>query len=145
MDRKQGVRQRGKSIQIDFYYLGKRCRESLKLEPTKSNLAYAARFKSTILHEIALGTFSYAKHFPNSKNAQLGAKTANKTVAEALDEYLQSTRRTLEQSTWRNYRSAVEHHLKPVFGDVRLVDLTSANIKAWIGGLTISNKLLIMF
>jgi len=140
MDRKLGIRQRGNSIQIDFYYLGKRCRESLKLEPTKANLAFAQRFKAAIKHEIAIGTFSYSKHFPNSKNAQLGSLTANKTVGEALDEYLQATRRTLELSTWRNYRSAVEHHLKPTFGDIRLADLTSSTIKSWIGGLTITNK-----
>lgn len=140
MDRKQGVRQRGNSIQIDFYYLGKRCRESLKLEPTKSNLAFADRLKSAIKHEIAIGTFSYAKHFPHSKNATLGTKSSNKTVGEALDEYIESARRTIELSTWRSYRSAVEFHLKPTFGNIRLIDLTSAKIKSWIGGLTISNK-----
>lgn len=140
MDRKQGIRQRGNSIQIDFYYLGKRCRESLKLEPTKANLTFAQRFKDAIKHEIAIGTFSYSKHFPQSKNSHLGSLTANKTVSEALDEYLQATRRTLELSTWRNYRSAVEYHLKPTFGDIRLADLTSSTIKSWIGGLTISNK-----
>jgi len=140
MDRKQGIRQRGNSIQIDFYYLGQRCRESLKLEPTKANLAFAKTFKNTIKYEIAIGTFSYSKHFPDSKNAGLGSVTANKTVGEALDDYLQATRRTLELSTWRNYRSAVEHHLKPTFGHIRLADLTSSTIKSWIGGLTITNK-----
>lgn len=134
------MRVRGKSIQIDFYYLGKRCRETIKLEPTKANLAFAQRFKSTIEHEIAIGSFVYSKHFPQSKNAQLGSRTVNKTVNEALDEFLQSTRRTLAVSTWRNYRSAVEFHLKPTFGDLRLADLTTAKIKSWLGGLTITNK-----
>lgn len=140
MGRRQGVRERGKSIQIDFYYLGKRCRESLKLEPTKANLAFAERFKATIQHEIAIGTFSYARHFPNSKNAHLGARSSTRTVGQALDGYIEAARRTCELSTWRGYRSAVEYHLKPAFGDIRLIDLTSAKIKSWIGGLTISNK-----
>lgn len=140
MGRRQGVRERGKSIQIDFYYLGKRCRESLKLEPTKANLAFAAGKKAAIQHEIAIGTFSYLKHFPNSKNAHLGTRSGNKTVGEALDGYIEASRRTCELSTWRNYRSAVEHHLKPNFGSIRLIDLTTAHIKSWIGGLTISNK-----
>lgn len=140
MDRKQGIRVRGKSIQIDFYYLGVRCRETLKLEPTKPNLAFAVRFKSAIEHEIGIGTFNYAKHFPDSSRARLIAKTINKTIGQALDEYIEATRRTCELSTWRNYRSAVEHHLRPNFGDIRLTDLTSAHIKSWIGTLTISNK-----
>jgi integrase len=46
MDRRQGINPRGKGIQIDFYYLGKRCRETLKLEPTKANVTYASRLKS---------------------------------------------------------------------------------------------------
>lgn len=139
MDRK-GITARGNSIQIDFYYLGKRCRESLKLEPTKPNLAFAKRFKTTILHEIAIGTFNYSNHFPNSKNVTLGSKSSNKTVSKALDEFMQSSRRRLEKSTLRDYHSAVEFHLKPEFGDKRIIDVTATDIKAWIGGLTISAK-----
>lgn len=139
MDRK-GITARGKSIQIDFYYLGTRCRESLKLEPTKQNLAFANRFKATILHEIAIGTFDYSKHFPNSKNATLGSKSSNKTVSKALDEFMHSSRRRLEKSTLRDYHSAVEFHLKPEFGSKRITAVTATDIKTWIGGLTISAK-----
>jgi len=140
MDRRQGINIRGKSIQIDFYYLGKRCRETLKIEPTKPNLAFARGLKTTIQHEIAIGTFSYTKHFPNSKNARLGSKSTNKTVSQALDEYIKASKRTLEKSTWRDYYSSIVHHLKPQFGEMLLVDVTSSTIKTWIGGLTISNK-----
>lgn len=140
MDRELNVKTRGNSIQIDFYYLGIRCRESLKIEPTKANKLYAKRLKATIKLEIAQNTFQYAKYFPNSKNALLGAKSTNKTVAKALDDYIEAGRRTFEMSTWRNYRSAIEHHLKPTFGHIRLADMTSNEIKKWIGKLTISNK-----
>lgn len=140
MDRELDVKVRGNNLQIDFYYLGKRCRESLKLEPTKANKLYAKGLKATIKHEMAIGTFQYSKHFPNSKNAQLGTKSTNKTVSQALDDFLQSTRRTLQVSTWRNYRSAVEHHLKPTFGHIRMADMTSVEIKKWISTLTITNK-----
>lgn len=139
MDRK-GVTPRGRSIQIDFYYLGKRCRETIKLPPTKANIIYAERLKSTILHEIAIGTFEYAKHFPNSNNVLLGSKVSSMTVEQALDQYLQSSKRRLEKSTFRDYYSAVEHHLKPQFGEMKLVDVTSLEIKSWIGGLLISAK-----
>lgn len=139
MDRK-GITTRGNSIQIDFYYHGKRCRESLKLEPTKQNLLHATRLKATIQHEITLGIFDYSKHFPNSKNKHLGAKHSNKTVSSALDEYLKSSKRRLEKSTYRDYSSAIEYHLKPYFGEMRLIDVTSSIVKAWIAELTISPK-----
>lgn len=140
MDRRQGITSRGKSIQIDFYYLGKRCRESLKLEPTKPNLLYASRLKSTIQHEITIGTFDYSRHFPHSKNKLLGTRLSNKTVSQALDEYLKSSKRRLEKSTFRDYNSATESHLKPFFGHMRLVDVTSSIVKGWIAELTISPK-----
>jgi integrase len=140
MDRKQGIIPRGKSIQIDFYYLGKRCRETLKLEPTKPNLAFAKRLKASIQHEIVIGTFNYSNHFPNSKNATLGSKFSNKTVSKALDDFMQSSRRRLEKSTLRDYHSAVEFHLKPEFGEKRIIDVTATDIKTWIGGLNISAK-----
>lgn len=35
----------GKNIRIDFIYRGVRCRETLKIEPTKANLKYAERLR----------------------------------------------------------------------------------------------------
>jgi len=140
MDRRQGISPRGKSIQIDFYYLGKRCRETLKFEPTKPNLTFAKRLKATIQHEIAIGTFDYTKHFPNSSKSMLIESTNNKTIAIALDEYIKSASRSLEKSTLKGYNSAIEYYLKPNFGDIRLADLTASTVKSWIGGLTISAK-----
>ena len=105
MGRTQGINPRGNSIQIDFYYLGKRCRETLKLEPTKANLTFAQRFKASILHEIAIGTFTYSKHFPNSKNVRLGSKSTNKT-----DDYIRL--RT-------NYVNALEGSMREFFPETK--------------------------
>ena len=69
--REKGVVVRGNTIHIDFSYRGIRCRESTGLKHTKANLKHANGLRATIEHEIALGTFSYAKYFPNSKNARL--------------------------------------------------------------------------
>src|SRR5690606_384007 len=44
------------SIVIDFRYNGERCREPIKLPPTKANLQYARNYRGQILREIALGT-----------------------------------------------------------------------------------------
>lgn len=71
MGRGPGVRAASaSSIQVDFRYQGVRCREKLSLPPTPKNLRYAARLKARIEHEIALGQFDYAQHFPASPRAK---------------------------------------------------------------------------
>jgi integrase len=138
--RTAGVRPRGNSIEIDFYYLDHRCREVLKIPPTKANLLFAKRKRDTILYEIGIGTFDYAAHFPRSKRASTLGTASNKSVAQALDEFLLISQRKCAPSTSRDYQSAVSHHLKPAFGDFLLRNITATQIKVWMSGLTISSK-----
>lgn len=140
MDRRQVVKVRGNSLYLDFYYQGIRQRPSLGLEATKANKLHAERLYSAIQHEISIGTFDFAKHFPNSKKAISANNTHNKTVSQALDEYMRSAHRALEKSTIKGYNSAIEFYLKPNFGHIKLTDLTASMIKSWIGSLTISAK-----
>lgn len=142
MDREQaGVRPKsGKGIEIDFYYEGVRRRETIKLPPTKANLKFAANKRAAILHEIALGTFNYALHFPSSRHAATLGKLSNKTVGEALEEFLHNTRRKYEASTLRGYKSAINFHLIPAFGNTQIRKLTAKHINEWLSGLTISGK-----
>lgn len=140
MDRRQVVKVRGKSLYLDFYYQGIRQRPSLKLEDTKANRLHAERLYSAIEHEISIGTFDYAKHFPNSKKAISLNNTSNKTISTALDDYMRSAQRLLEKSTIKGYTSAIEFYLKPNFGHIKLSELTASDIKVWINSLTISAK-----
>jgi integrase len=137
-----GIRVRGKAgIQIDFTYRGQRCRETLKgLTATKANLEFARQVRATIHLEIAKNIFNYAKHFPESRRVRQFAGKHTVTVSAALDRFLQASRNRCARSTVRDYKSAVEHHLKPEFGDLLVADVTVAGIKAWIGGLSISAK-----
>jgi integrase len=141
MDRGKGIRTRSDSgIEIDFMYQGRRCRETLALLPTKANLAFAKRKRDAILYEIGVGKFNYAEHFPSSRRARLYSGKGNVTVGAALDRFLQGAQKRCEYSTWRDYRSAIDFHLKPQFGDRLIADITVSEIKAWIGGLAISSK-----
>ncbi len=142
MDRRQeGVRAKSsKGIELDFYYQGKRCRETIKLPPTKANLQFAVNMRATILHQMAIGTFNYAEHFPNSRHAATLGKLTNKTVGEALDDFLHNTRRKYEASTLRGYKSAINYHLIPAFGKTLIRKLTTNDIKDWMNGLLISGK-----
>ncbi len=121
-------------------YRGRRCRETLKLEPTKPNLLHAARKREAILYEIGQGKFDYAKHFPSSSKARALSGGSMQTIGQALDIFLIGARRRCAYSTLRDYESAVKHHLKPAFGDRLLTELSVSEIKVWIGGLPISAK-----
>jgi len=95
---------------------------------------------SAIEHEISIGTFDFAKHFPNHKKSISQNYTTNKTISQALDDYMRSAQRSLEKSTIKGYNSGIEFYLKPNFGHLRLAELTASIVKAWIATLTISAK-----
>jgi integrase len=64
-----GITANNSSIQIAFTYNGKRCRETLKIKPTKYSLKEMEKKRDNILYQISNGQFDYLKHFPNSKTA----------------------------------------------------------------------------
>ncbi|MDX8401872.1 MAG: DUF3596 domain-containing protein, partial [Mariprofundaceae bacterium] len=136
-----GVEIRGKRIRISFQYRGVRCRETLKLPPTKANLRYAAGLKAEIDRKIALGVFDYREYFPESKcAARFAPGSSGITVAERLNEWLESRKRDTAPSTWESYETAVRCHLIPHLGERKLRDLTTAHIRMMIASLGVSNK-----
>ena len=71
MGRGPGVRQvSASSYEISFVYEGERCREPIKLPPSKTNFEYLKRRRAEILNQIERGTFKYAEHFPGSPRAR---------------------------------------------------------------------------
>ncbi len=105
-------------------FKGVLCRESLAMEPTTKNIRFATNYLGRIHDEIERENFDYAAHFPNSKRAILfaGSKGTVKTIGEALDLHLAGIKRTIQASTYRDYKSAIEYHLKPAFGNIWLKD-----------------------
>lgn len=143
MGRGTGVRAASAtSIEISFEYRAVRCREKLKLPPNPANLKYAGRLKSTIEHEIELGSFDYAKHFPRSKRARVFAKIPATvvTAGELFTEWLASVHKSLEPETYDLYERYVRTTWRPLFGAFLLADLTVARVQDWIDGRTTSRK-----
>lgn len=131
------------SISIDFYYQNVRCRERIKLAPTKANLKYCERWRASIEHEIATGKFDYAKHFPMSKKIKIFNLDQNNNtplVKDALDNYIRTSKQTLARSTWMDYKHSTFNHLMPVFGEMRLDEIKRSDVKAWASSLVISQK-----
>jgi integrase len=130
------------SIEIDFYYAGKRWRERIKLEPSPANLKRASQHRAAILHAIEAGTFDYNTTFPNSKTAKLFAKSthAGMTVAAYLDDWLERKRKTLKSSTYAGYVKIINARIIPEFGKTIMCDLARSEIRAWASKIDVSNK-----
>lgn len=144
-----GIEPRGDAIRITFKYLGKRRRETLKIPDTKSNRKYAERKRARILLEIEDGSFNYAAHFPDSKNANLGRSHEARTVEEFKDVWLATL--NLERSTLRGYEGSYARYIKDQFGPRAIQAVALSELKTWRAYLvrhyapkTVNNALIVM-
>jgi integrase len=136
------------TIRIVFQYQGKRCRESIRLPHTKTNIAYAKRLHSEVVNAIARGEFHYEDYFPNSRTAKALRKpipveptpAAPVTVGDLLKDYLAIAKRNLEVSTFQCYQQVARNHLYPKWADVPAILVTSKDLRTWIMSLTAKRK-----
>lgn len=138
-----GVRERNGKIQIDFYYNGKRRRETLPIEATPKNLKFAAQLRAAILFDISKGVFDYEKYFPDSKQAKL--ISADLMMSELLKRQielykLRYSNGNMSISTLQGYINSIEAHLLPNLGNIELSKLTPLHIKDMIYRLNCSAK-----
>jgi integrase len=135
-----GVRESSdSSIEIDFYYKGKRCRERLAIKPSPANLKKAAQHRAAILNAIDAGTFDYAYTFPQSKNTAKFA-SSQYTVEAYMREWLANKKPTIKASTFDDYRKTIENLVIPKFGSKLLTSLSRADIRTWVAGMNCSNR-----
>lgn len=127
----RGLTIRGNSVQLSFTFQGVRCRETIPMPPTKTALKELGLKLQSIKHEISTDTFDYLKHFPFSKKAKLLRKTRpdRYTIAEGLKDWLQRAQSRCQQSTLRDYTSAIYYHLIPTFSDLTISELTALKVK----------------
>ncbi|WP_440997532.1 Arm DNA-binding domain-containing protein [Arhodomonas sp. SL1] len=119
---------------FDFHYQGVRCREYTRLDDTPRNRRLMEEALKRIDAEITLGTFDYAKTFPNSKRASRFAKPATPgagaetnaaqappqkelpTFDEFAEEWFVENEVTWKRSYRAKQRDILERYLKPAFG-----------------------------
>jgi integrase len=137
MGRGPGVRSVGpEAIQVDFRWKGQRCRERIRLKPTPANLKYAARLKATIEHEIATGSFNYARHFPDSERA---IRSSGVRLAAYLSAYVQGIAASVEPETAKEYRQSAEAVVEGI-GNPEMQNLTRAQVRNWLASSPLSKK-----
>jgi len=134
MDNKQtGIKANNSSISISFTYNNVRCRETVKVKPTKSSLKEMSRKRDAILYEIEFGKFDYLKHFPNSKKAQQlsGTQAKNITISQMINNWFKRTQDQWEYSTTLGYISKIKHHIEPNFGHIFVSEFKPSLFKDW--------------
>ena len=138
----EGVRAASKStIEIDFYYKGKRERVRFKLEPTPLNLKKAARHRASILQSIENGTFDPRVTLPKSSLAkQMPRLKTELTVREYLENWLEQEEPHIKTSTFQGYLKILKHHLIPAFGKTPLVELSPKHVREYLQSQTSSAK-----
>tara|TARA_R110000737_G_scaffold353249_1_gene403559 strand:+ start:4204 stop:5298 length:1095 start_codon:yes stop_codon:yes gene_type:complete len=137
-----GIKANNSSISISFTYNDVRCRETVKVKPTKSALKEMVRKRDAILYEIEFGQFDYLKHFPSSKRAKSLASTKANTVTikEMITEWFKRTQDQWEYSTKRGYISKINHHIEPNFGHIYVNEFKPSLFKDWGATSTLSGK-----
>tara|TARA_R110001583_G_scaffold42804_10_gene136053 strand:+ start:3846 stop:4925 length:1080 start_codon:yes stop_codon:yes gene_type:complete len=137
-----GVTANNSSIQIAFTYNGTRCRETIKVKPTKTVLKEMARKRDVIQYEIAMGQFDYLKHFPTSKKAQELAnnQACNITISQMINDWFKRNQNQWEYSTIRGYISKIDHHIEPNFGHISVNNFKPSLFKDWGATSILSGK-----
>lgn len=141
MDNKlKGIKANNTSITISFTYKGVRCRETVKVKPTRSSLKEMVRKRDAILYEIEFGKFDYLRHFPNSKTALTlaGSQACNITIKQMVNNWLKRNQNQWEKSTIKGRISKIKTHIDPMFGHILVNEFKPSTLKDW--GSTVTNK-----
>jgi len=134
------VNRRGKTLYLDFRYLGIRCREQTKIKNDAAGRKRASMILERIEAEIVLGVFDYAKYFPNSKMVVKFRKQELNVKADLADSPLFSVFAEVwfseNEIAWKpSYKTTLQHSLKkhilPVFGDAPVSQIKKAEILAF--------------
>ena len=134
-----GVEARGAKIRVIFHYLGQRCRETLALSPTPTNLKQAARLRSEIQQKIDIDAFDYGQYFPKSKRLRklgLAPVSSAPTFGQLTEQWLTFKRDECQDSTVGGYEDSLRKHLLPNLGARPINSLVYSELAALIAGLS---------
>ena len=123
-----GVERHGESLRLSFQFRGQRCRETLGIEVTVSNVRYAAQLRSAILHEIRTGVFDYARHFPDSPRAVGSPSVRDIPVRELYQRYWSIKVANITDMTERRYEHALNVVCRTLGNDTRVKRLMPEDI-----------------
>lgn len=132
------------TLYFDFRYKGVRCREQTLLKDTASNRKKMQKVLDRIEEEISLGTFEYARYFPQSRmlakfSADLPRQPADPLWKESpsplFEEFAWQWMEEM-RIQWRNTQiktvtNTLTKYLIPRFGESRVGHITKRDIMAF--------------
>lgn len=131
-----GVTEAAGKIQLSFQFMGSRCRETLDLKWSVSNIRAAENTLLDIKKKIKEGAFDYATEFPNSLKVKRGklprtSGAGGRLLSEVIDAWL-VTKAKLAPNTRKGYRNAGECW-KTIFGiETTLSEMTFEHVATTI-------------
>ncbi|GAA4648586.1 site-specific integrase [Kistimonas scapharcae] len=139
-----GVEVRTTNIRLSFTYQGKRCRESLYIEPSGDNILEAVALRRRILRELRQGCFDGSRYFPKSKKFTTSTALSPNTPLDRLaEEFLAIRQAEVTGRTLENYRLTLNRSLSLLGADTPVgnlwpVDIQKARSRLIRGGYTTS-------
>ncbi|WP_397377086.1 Arm DNA-binding domain-containing protein [Pseudomonas sp.] len=121
-----GVEVRGNRVRVYFRHQGELCREAMPGDASPENIAQAERLVGMINYEIKAGTFSYARHFPESPRVKTN------TLGHYIDLWLDIKRNQLAPSGFRTYKSKAETHIRPRWGNHQADGIDHLDLQEWV-------------
>ncbi|RUO72498.1 site-specific integrase [Pseudidiomarina sediminum] len=121
------------SIRMEFIFKGRRCRETVRVEPTPENLKLVKRKRDRVQMKIDFGEFDYASEFPESKLAFEFSdnKAALLTIAEMCEEWFKQSHKNWAYSTLKTNSGRMDNHILPNFGHIRVCDFKPSHFREW--------------
>jgi len=118
---------------MEFLLNGRRCRETVHVEPTPENIKLVKQKRDRVLMKIAFGEFDYAEEFPESKRAfeLSNNKSALLTVAEMCEQWFKQSHKNWAHSTLKANSGRMDNHILPNFGQLRVCDFKPSHFREW--------------
>jgi integrase len=143
------IRAREGKLFFDFTYEGIRCREQTVLIDNRLNRSKMTSILNTIEAEIRLNRFVFKSYFPSSSRccqfSEFDLKVQQHLVENVepltvnimsniptfdafVDEWVSENRIQWKKSHYKNVLMIIENYLVPVFGQIRLNDITRPHL-----------------
>ncbi|MFK5891784.1 MAG: site-specific integrase [Pseudomonadota bacterium] len=121
---------------FDFRYQNKRCREQTALDNTPANNKRLKKILEKVEAEITLGTFDYAKYFPNSKMVEkfVSQKTSallksnTPLFKDFTETWLAEMRIQWRESHYDTMTHTFKKHLTPCFGEKEVSTISKVDV-----------------
>ncbi|WP_338506964.1 site-specific integrase [Erwinia aphidicola] len=126
-----GVENHGGFLRIWFMYQGQRVREGLGVSDTAKNRKAAGELRASVAYSIKVGTFDYARQFPDSSNlTKFGVAREELTVGELAAKWLAIKETEISKNSHDSYTTRVKTSIS-LLGENKMVSgLRSESMQA---------------